>query len=304
MHDNLDDESALDRYCVSKLAGAGETAGESDDRLSWAIRRSLAGFRAQKRADQVWVDSRVEAALALLVQDKTDAGDNDAYRVIAAKVGFPVGAVAELAKQIGIHPLPKGATVTQLRRWFFSRIIGKPGIFEQMFRTSDIEYLFGKPFTEMENAADQTLYAVRKLEDLTRIWMGGQPLRDLEVALGAAPEKVGKCKGARKFVVRIVPDLAYAFRLLALLIQHLESENGESAADVPSALFYLGQCVRYGFDTHEKAVLYNILHQENLSRRALHERFQEIRPYLSSALVAETSEGTRARVQLAINETR
>lgn len=297
---NLDDADALDRYCVSRLTGGEEIKGEFDNRLSWTIGRSLAGFKARVREDQAWVQSRVRAAISLLARDRTDDDDNIVYRVIAAKYGFPIEAIVELSEQIRIDPLPGDTAVTQWRRWFFSRLIGKPELFEQIFRLDDIEYLFGKPFRAIEGAANRTSYAVDKLETLTRIWMGGQPLRDIEMALGVVPEKVGKCNGARKFVVRIVPNLAYAFRL----IQDLELENRENVADVPSTLFYLDQCVRYGFDTHEKAALYNLLHQENLSRRALHRRFEEIRPYLGSALVAETSKGTRARVQLAMNEAR
>ena len=140
-----------------------------------------------------------------------------------------------------------------------------------------------------------------RLNRLADYWMSGKPLRDLELALGIEPTKLKTCDGARKFVLRIVPNLAYAFSLPTLLKQQLESTDEADAGLVPTQLAQLAYCMRHGFDTHEKAALSHHLRRERLSRVMLHERFNEIQPYLATAAADETWEGTLRRVQAANN---
>ena len=152
----------------------------------------------------------------------------------------------------------------------------------------------------MEKGEERINYAVPRLKQLTRLWMNGRPLRELEIALGVEPTKLKTCDGARKFIMRIVPSLAYAFSLPALLKQHAASPDGSEAGVVPPQLAELAHCVRHGFDTHEKAALNQHLRNERLSRVLVHERFSAIQPHLTAAPLEETWADTLARVEAAI----
>ena len=131
--------------------------------------------------------------------------------------------------------------------------------------------------------------------------MRGRPLRELEIALGVDQTKLKTCDGARKFTIRIVPSLAHSLSLPLLLKQHAASSDGSGASIVPPQITELAHCIRYGFDTHEKAALNYHLRNERLSRMLLHERFSAIQPNLAAASTEETWEDTLARVKVAIS---
>ena len=300
VHANLADTGALERYCIAKLAGGG-TIDESREHLSWAVERSLGGFRARRDDKHAWLVSRIDAAMILLRNDATETDDESTYRSIAATVGLSVEVIGSLSQRLDSSAPSVGASVTEWCRWIFSWLLEHPDILDQILRRDELDSLFGKPFNRMEEEAERTRYAVPRLKKLAHYWMNGRPLRDLEVALGVEPTKLKTCNGARKFVMKIVPNLAYAFSLPAQLKQHLNSTDEGDAGFVPPQLAQLAYCMRHGFDTHEKAALSHHLRSERLCRVMLHERFNAIQPYLVAAPAEETWEGTLRRVKAANN---
>lgn len=297
IHVNPVDAGALEQYCVAKMAGGG-AIDESVERLSWSVKRSLCGFRARRIEEHAWLDSRINAATVLLEDRATEEDNNTNLRGIAATVGVSVDVVSSLAQRLDCSSLSVTASVTEWRRWVFDWLAEVPNLLDQVIRREDLDYLLGKPFNQMEENQDRSDFAVPILSELTGIWMSGRPLREIEIALGVAPTKLNFCAGARKFVIRIIPSLAYAFSLPALLRQHSLGE-GELGV-VPPQLAELANCVRHGFDSHEKAALNQILQQDRLSRVMLHERFSKIHPQLPDASVEESWEETLARVRAAL----
>ena len=172
---------------------------------------------------------------------------------------------------------------------------------DQVIRRDDLDTLFGSPFNKLEEDQERADYAIPLLNQLTRLWMKGHPLRELEIALGIDATKLKTCDGARKFVIKIVPSLAHASSLPALLKQHLESTDESDVGLLEPQLAQFTFCVRHGFDKHEKAALYVELREERLSRVMLHKRFKAIRPYLASASPDETWDETLRRVRTAID---
>ena len=300
IHASLADTSALERYCITKLAGGG-TIDESREHLSWAVARSLGGFRARREDNRAWLESRIDAAMNLLRNDETQTDDEAHYRSISATVGLSVEVVGSLAQRLASRAPPVEASVTEWRRWIFAWFLDNPDILDQILRGDELDSLFGRPFNKMEEKAERTRYAIPRLDKLAHYWMSGRPLRDLEVALGVEPTKLKTCDGARKFVLRIVPSLAYAFNLPALLTQHLASTEDVDTDFVPPQLTQLAYCMRHGFDSHEKAALNHHIRSERLCRVMLHERFNAIQPYLAAAFAEETWEETLRRVKAANN---
>ena len=297
IHANPVDAGALEQYCVAKMAGGGGI-DESVECLSWSVRRSLCGYRARLREEHAWLDARIKSATDLLEHHATEEDKDLNYRGIAATVGVPVDVVNSLALRLACSGPPVTALVTEWRCWFFDWLVEVPSLLDQVVRREDLDQLFGKPFSQMEDDEERAAFAVPILDQLTGIWMSGRPLREMEIALGVEPTKLKYCAGARKFVIRIVPSLAYAFSLPALLRQFALGE-GEPGV-VPPQLAELANCVRHGLDSHEKVALNQHLQRERLSRVLLHERFSDIQPQLPDASVEETWEETLGRVKVAI----
>ena len=302
VHENLDSTGAVERYCILRLAGGG-TIEDSREKLSFGIHKSLKGFKTRRETEGDWVTSRTEAAIRLLEVESPEGEDEvEAFHVeIATTTGFSIDLVLSFKKQLINHPLPADASVAMWRRWIFRWLADDPEIFEQVFRFDDLEYLFGKSYRKIEESNERTTYAIPYLKKLTKLWMKGYPLCDLESALGVDQRKLKTCDGARKFVMRIIPNLAYVFRLPLTFLRHAATENENGIIFIPSALSQLGQCVKSGFDTHEKSALSYHLRNERLSRVMIHERFDRIQAYLSPDPGGETWEQTLERVRLAMN---
>ena len=302
VHVNLDNAEALERYCIFKLAGGGTTE-DSREKLSFGIRGSLKGFKSRRDAEDDWVTSRTEAAIRLLEAESAEDKDEvETFHVeIAATMGFSIDLVLSLKQQLINHPLPADASVAKWRRWIFRWLSDDPETFEQVFRLDDLESLFGSPFRKIIEPNKRTAYAIPYLKKLTKFWMKGYPMCDLESALGVDQKRLKTCNGARKFVVRIIPNLAYVFSLPSVFRRHAATEDENGTAFIPAALSQLGQCVKWGFDTHEKAALSYHLRNERLSRVMIHERFDRIQTHLSPDPGGETWEQTLKRVRLAMD---
>lgn len=303
IHAQLIEPGALERYCVAKLVGGG-AVDESGERLSWAVNRSLAGFRARREDDLAWISSRIQAATDLLDDHASETDDDDtASREIAATLGLSVDLVENLANHLASTPPPARASISEWRRWFFGWLADNPGFLDQVIRRDDLDSLFGSVFKKLETEQERADYSIPRLRKLTRLWMKGRPLRRLEIALGIDGTKLKTCDGARKFVIRIVPSLAHASGLPAMLKQHLESTDESDAGPIEPQLSQFAFCVRHGFDNHEKAALYLELREQRLSRMSVHNRFKVMQPHLTSATPDESWEDTLGRVKSALEAT-
>ena len=130
--------------------------------------------------------------------------------------------------------------------------------------------------------------------------MKGKPLKELEVAIGTEERKLKTCDKARRFAVRIVPDLSYLFGLPALLHDRAQA-NEEDPIAAPPAKAQLGRCARIGLNFYEKAALNQVLRSAQFSRRRLHRRYAQLKPHLEPGGENETWEEVTARIERAID---
>jgi hypothetical protein len=170
-------------------------------------------------------------------------------------------------------------------------------LFDQAFRPSTINELFGTPFAEIQDAKERAAHALPVLRDLTKRWMAGETLRELQLSLGTKEDKLKTCVDARRFALRVIPELAYLFGLPAFLIQRRLDEGLE----LPAALSKLGSCVRHGYRSVEHAALAYHTRGDKLARRQVLREFKRIRPYLKNAADdVEMWDETIKRVELAV----
>lgn len=284
VHANTSDQREVDRYAISRLASVG---------LEKSVNRSLSGFRARKRGDDQWVQDRLAAAVAHQAKEKPESEDDLVKHQVAATLGIALPVMERLSDALA--NADDNHTVADWRRWFF-KWIGKNGVlFDQVFRRETIDDLFGKPVKELEDSKDRCKAALPYLKKLTKLWMQGKPLSDLELALDTPADKLKTCIGARKFVLRVLPELSYLFGVPALLRQRQSADDDEPVILSP-ALTKLNACVRRGYHSYDQAALGYELRAEKLSRRQLHARFKELKPYIHAAVENETWEQAIDRI--------
>jgi hypothetical protein len=147
-------------------------------------------------------------------------------------------------------------------------------------------------------AAHHVSLLADRLTHVLELWVAGNTLETLEVALGTRAERIGNAEKARQFVLRAIPDLSYAYGLTARVAHELAREQGEDstfAADRD----WLASSVRYGLEVPEQVALRALL-TGVITRRAVHRRYLAIQPFLDAAPPGESRADLMSRVRRAI----
>jgi len=61
-------------------------------------------------------------------------------------------------------------------------------LFDQIFRPESLNDLFGSEFETLEGAPARADFAIPVLQRLTKLWMRGRPLNEIQASLGTANE--------------------------------------------------------------------------------------------------------------------
>src|SRR5882724_8740927 len=61
-------------------------------------------------------------------------------------------------------------------------------LFDQIFRPESLNDLFGSEFEKLEGAPARADFAIPVLQRLTKLWMRGRPLNEIQASLGTANE--------------------------------------------------------------------------------------------------------------------
>ena len=240
------------------------------------------------------------AAVAFHNEQAPETEEDLTVHQVSSTLGIALPVVQRLARDLTVEVLTRNATVTDWRVWLFDWIEANADLFDQIFRPTTINELFDGEFAAKEESKDRAELALPTLRTLTRLWMRAEPLNALQLALGTAPDKLKACVDARRFALRVVPELAYLFGLPAFLLQRKASVEGDQQNELPAALAKLGSCIRHGYRSVEYAALAFYLRSEKLSRRQVHEQFALLKPHLKGAKAPETWDVTVSRVEMAI----
>lgn len=289
----------IDQYTITRLA-QGENQEARGDSISRAIRLSLAAHNARKRKDQKWIDERVESSVRFYKEQSADKEVDSLSQQLAASLGLSTDLVTRLISALDSNQHKIAPTIPAWRKWFFDWLDENPDMLEHVFRATSLSELLGRNYSELNSSEENAKFAIPILRKLARAWMKGAPLSELELLLVNDARKIKKCVGARRFVVRIIPELSFLFGFPALLHERRQSE-AESESPVPPAQAQLRFCLKQGFNSLEQAALSQLLRNEGLSRRELHMRHQEVHPHIDIAMPGESWDQILERVNTAMN---
>ncbi|MCE7030984.1 DEAD/DEAH box helicase [Jiella avicenniae] len=200
---------------------------------------------------------------------------------LAAKVGAPVTFISRLAQAYAEAPFDAVDAMSWLE-WLLSHLEPKSEEFEIFLRPENTIRVFGRAITNQDTeeeansiARDGTLLAMRA-------WFSGEPLIDLESKISefiAANEGVVKrptradphAKHARRFALRLAPDLSF---LCGLFVQIAKKLSDEGGVVVRPLITFLPQLTRLGFPTAYHYLLSRRL--ETTARPTVAEAFASI----------------------------
>lgn len=288
IHAGASEAEDLQRYAIGRLSAGG---------LEPSLKKSLAAYRARRNGREEWLKERLESAIEFHAKQSPETDGETAILQVSSMLGAPFEVVQRLSTDLTDEVVAANTSVKDWRLWMFDWIDKNSDLFDQIFRRSTIDEFFDVKFAALQDSRTRAAKALPVLRELTRLWMRGATLKKLEIAYGTKQNKVKTCLNARRFALRIAPELAYLFGLPALLLQRRETANEQEPVEAPAVVTRLGICVRMGYRSAETAAVAS--RQPSLSRRAVRKRFDQIVPHLAAGTKGEVWSTVLARVETA-----
>ncbi|PWE50766.1 helicase [Thioclava sp. NG1] len=291
IHDGVT-QTGTSAYLLSKLPLA--VAGADVDPAEALLRRSLGAYRAQVSADTDWLNTRIASALA--ARAVPDLSETDHWiEQVSSATGLSIAILQPLIEQLdaGAFSGSSAEVVGALLDW----LDGQPELLLRLVRPESLEEMFGNHYKGLPDDRARGEYALSWLRQLWPIWMSGSPLCDIERAFLGAGANLEKCKNARHFVLRLVPDLSF----LAGIPGRLLAARLRAAADetpIPLVLSTLSRVVGEGCDSPESLAVRLHLTRA-FSRVAARRHFDAIRRHIPPGAVNESFDETLARIRQA-----
>jgi superfamily II DNA/RNA helicase len=247
---------------IIRRLSAVTTAGESgfDD----IVRRSLGYFR-RREADAPGADKWLErrrTALKAAEQQLEDPPVLDWQREIAVRNGVPPRLVERLVEAFGQAPVERTATEDWIN-WLLDIVAEHPLDLTIFVRETALESVFGRAYTNTTKPKVTAKRILGALKTLVSMWCEGCTLVEIETWLlafirkheGEVRQRANQsstAQRARRFVIRIAPDLGFLCGVLGQIVAYKATEDGRAMLPV---IDMLPQMVRAGdYDRHHTAL--------------------------------------------------
>jgi hypothetical protein len=158
------------------------------------------------RGDQAWVESRINSALAARAVFELPDGEKWIEQV-AGSTGLSIALLQQLVELMDAGAVDGSAVevVAALLAWLSTN----PIMLMDLVRPNSLEELFGDKYKKLRDDNERAQHALPVIAKLWPLWMSGVPLCRLEEEFLERRDQLGHCENARRFVSRMVPDLAF-----------------------------------------------------------------------------------------------
>jgi hypothetical protein len=241
------------------------------------------------RGDNEWLESRIKAAVSARTKTAPVEGE-DWLDKVAGLTGASVDTLRAITE---LFDKPVGTTLEAIER-----IIGwlrdNPAKLIELVRPENVEGLFGGEYSELPTDAARGEYAMPIIADFLRIWLTGAPLNKIEEKYPGGGD-TNRCKRARHFVLRLVPDLAFMAGLPARLMTARNAKIG-STEPLPIVIATLSGAVREGCDSPE-CLAVRVRSGRSVSRVGARAHYNELKAHFQAGQTMETFEETIERAR-------
>jgi len=225
--------------------------------------------------DKAIFDGRVNDLISRRNELEESSTVKDWIKDISIKTGIDPVVIKKLSKSIkktGIDDM-LDFTIQELIEWFIDWLSADANHFENIFTKSYTLVNFYKVLDlKKEN---RTIANIIKSSDVISTllieYVTGAAYEQLDALIPAKSDSF--LSNSRNFVLRLIPDISFAFGLLALTIIERKQLN-DPETYIPMNIRVLASCIREGFDEVEK--LFYRYDKPQMSRVQIHWEFNEL----------------------------
>lgn len=212
------------------------------------LAKSLAAYRARLAGQS---ESFVEMVNQVFTKRAQVVDENVSQSIeeMCAATGLPPTIISEIIDRLERTVEPEGMSALNWSDWTLDLLESQPDLRDLIFRsTATLKQDF--------------------LKVGLRLWLTGQPLREIELAFGTSQERLGFLKRARKFGRETVREISYFVGLVGQIVLGTQLELRDSLARSASIAASL---IREGFDSREKWALAQMMKNDLWTRVRVHQ---------------------------------
>ena len=206
-------------------------------------------------AAEAWLAKR-RATLTAAIKSSAEPPALPWEEELAARTGATRGFIAALANSYAEAPRDAVDAETWID-WLLERMDPARDEIDAFLRPDTMGRVFGRAYSPQSDGEPKRRLALAGTRAMLKSWFAGEPLIQLEARLAgfitayeigvARPTRIDpKAKHARRFALRLAPDLAFLCGVLAQVAAKREEADGGM---VPPMLQFLPQLIRKGYST-------------------------------------------------------
>lgn len=258
-----DESSVLGDYFLRRIGSVVSDESLTVMRPDQVVNSSFAAFRKRRSGDDAWAMERLA-----VVQSRADSEVPSWVTQVSASTGIASSTVQLVGNALADAPSLDGSVLDWLD-WYFDILSQQPSVLKESLRAGS-RALFKGAEAELDEWDIYPGQIVEIVKKHLLLWMAGSTLKEIQAsstAAGIAPASP-QFVAARKFVLRVVPDLEYLVGLPWAVQRALNSEWS-----ILPTTAHLGECVREGVDTLQKLAFRQM--SPAASRIAVHRAVRE-----------------------------
>lgn len=274
-------------YLVRRLSVSLGEAREGIETFENIARRTLGYFQRQ-RANAEQADAWLQARRAMFLKQLTQQEEAPTLpwqEELAAKAGVSTKFIAYLTQRYDDAPFGSLDADVWVK-WLVAQLRGDEQDTDAFLRPDTIIRVFGRAITTQSSAAIKRRLAIDGTLVALDAWFSAKSLVEIEVALAAfvASTEIGvkrattpdtKGKRARRFALRLAPDLGYLCGVFNQIAAKVSEERSVPAPPMPG---FLSQLTRLGYRTPYHFALARDLDER--ARAGVEQAFVNIEPQL------------------------
>lgn len=270
-------------YLLRRLAISVGEEREGVETFSALTRRTLGYFQRSSidpQAADAWLDARRAVMLGRLA-DREPSVALPWQEELAAKTGVSAAFIARLVGAFDSAPFSSPDADVWLR-WLLEQLNPEETETEAFLRPESVGRVFGRAISTQTTPAEAREVGIKGTLLIFDTWFSGATLYVLEREIAAfvvkhernvkrptAPDV--KAKRARRFAIRLAPDMAYLCGVFSQISEKVSAERGQTPPPMPT---FLSQLVRLGYRTPYHYALSR--DAESSSRVEVHKAFDAI----------------------------
>ncbi|WP_047997077.1 DEAD/DEAH box helicase [Puniceibacterium sp. IMCC21224] len=226
---------------IRRLTAVTEDGNTGFDRVA----KSSLGFHVRRARNEDEADEWLEArrgALAAAAARLVDPPVLDWQQDLAVRNGVPPEIIERLNAALSVAPIA-ATTTTDWISWLLDSAVKSPKDLTLFIRKASLDTVFNRSWKNHPDPAAATGPVVEAIKTMASMWCAGRSLIEIEAFVLAfvqanevnitQPARRSKtAQRARRFAIRILPDIGFLCGLFAQIVAHRELEDNSATQQI------------------------------------------------------------------------